>query len=477
MTATLRSHRWSVASGRRADRRGVIRRFGIATVGLALLFASACSTTDVGDEGKATNVDPTASEPSDNDEGTVEPGPTTGLTDTTIKIAIGVPDFTALVEQGLVPNLGDIEAEMKAYVAHVNAEGGIAGREIIASYHVYDPADLTGESVRTACIEATEEEQAFAVIGMPAWLASGTLCVAAEHDTPIIATTSLTPSLQNASEGRAFSIAMGLVRMFGGWATGLHERGELEGKTIGVITGDTDDTVTEAIDDGLIPTLEALGYTVAESIVLPCASVVCEQHDTAVERLRSSNVDLLFDALGPVSSPTFIGAAQAAGYQPEYTMSSTLLADTVAKFHESVADELAGSRGVGDFGTPVEGLPEPTDTYGEACVAVYNDEVDEPITDDAAGMMRQGCLMLDIIKRGAENVDQLGQDSLVVGIERLGSLDWLAVDDPNCEPSFRPGSFGPGKHDAGNWLTLNEFDPELSVFRRAEPCVWFEVDA
>ena len=448
----------------------------VASMVVMAAFASACSTTDVGDTQSSAKNDTGSNVTTTDPAADVEPGPTTGLTDTTIKIAIAIPDFRALTEQGLVPDLGDVEAEMKTYVAHLNASGGIAGREIIASYHTYDAGDLSGESVRTACLEATEEEQAFAVIGMPAWLPNGTLCVAAEHDTPIIATTSLTPSISATTEGRAFSVAMDLVRMYRGWATALHDRGTLVGKTIGVITGDSDDTVVEAVDDGLVPQLEAHGYDVAESIVLPCSSVVCDQHDTAVERLRSSDVDYVFDALGAVSSPTFVNAAKAAGFEPEYTMSSVLLSDTVASFHESVVDQLDGALGVGEFGTRRANEPEAVDEYGEACVDVYNRTVDEPLTDDAAGMMRQGCVMLDVVKRGAEKVDDLGQDSLVVGIERLGELDWLAATDEQCDPAVRPLSFGPGKHDANNWITVSEFDPVLSAFRRAQPCVWFEVD-
>ncbi len=110
----------------------------VASMVVMAAIASACSTTDVGDTQSSAKNDTGSNVTTTDPAADVEPGPTTGLTDTTIKIAIAIPDFRALTEQGLVPDLGDVEAEMRTYVAHLNDSGGIAGREIIASYHTYD---------------------------------------------------------------------------------------------------------------------------------------------------------------------------------------------------------------------------------------------------------------------------------------------------------------------------------------------------
>ena len=255
----------------------------------------------------------------------------------------------------------------------------------------------------------------------------------------------------------------------GWWVKILDDRGDLDGRTVGIVTGDADETVLEAVTDGLEAELERTGHPVTQKVVLPCSSVTCDQHDTAVERLRKAKVDFVFDALGPVSSPTFIAAADAAGYRPRYTFSSTLLNNTVAKFHDSVKATMDGMIGVGDYAAAKEGAPTDTTPFLQTCIDSYEKLHGERLSDDAAGMAGQGCVMLEIIKRGAEAVDDLGQDALVRGIESLGELGFAVSSQSPCTPVARPGSFGPGKHDAGNWLIPVRFDASLVRFLREEP--------
>lgn len=443
---------------------------GVVALGLV---GAGCSTSDVGD---ATSSTASAVDGTDGVEA-MDPGPTTGLTDSTVKIAVMVPDFGPLEGTGLVPELGDVEAQVRATVDHLNDNGGIAGRTIEASFHTFDPADSSGTSARAACIEATEEEQAFAVVGLPSWSAIGTLCVAAEHETPIVTTTAVTPSLIERSGGRVFSTTMDLARMFGAWATVLDDRGALDGKTVGIVLGDGDETMVEAIEGGLEPALADLGIEVAEKVTLPCTSTTCEQHENAVEKLRAADVDFVFDVLGPLSSPTFIAAAHAAGYEPELTFSSTLINDTVAGFHESVAPKLDGMIGVADYGPPNPGEAAENSQFALDCVDRYTAAAGlDDISDDEAGMTSQGCLLLEIIRQGAANVDELGQTSLVRGIESLGSLTF---DDPApsaCTTSAPPLSFGPDKHGGGNWVMATVFDGDTSQFLREDPCVYVTVD-
>ncbi len=450
-------------------------RLVVTTTLVAVVGLNACTTSKADKNGTDDGKGTTASV----DTRTVAAGPTTGLTADTIKIAVLWPDFGSLVATGLVPDLGPIEQEVTGYVNYLNKNGGIAGRQIIATFHDFDPSDLSGASARAACLEATEEDKAFAVIGMPSWPQTGTLCVAEEHETPMIATTSLTPSVSKRTNGRAFSMAMDLVRMSQGWVQVLDDRGALKAKRIGLVVGDGDIGIKEAATDGIEAELKARGYEVIETVVLPCSTQFCEQHENAVEKLRSANVNLVFDLLGAVSSPTFISAANAAGFKPQYTFSSSLLSSTVAKFHESVAPSLDGMIGVGEFGPNRPGdKPLAPSEFSVKCNDIYEKAFGSRLTADAAGMANQGCAMLEVLKRGAEGVPKLGQESLVAGIEGIGELVLGPPAPSYCDtPEGSIYSFGPGKHDAGDWVTSLAFDGATSQFYREEPCQWIEIDS
>lgn len=440
---------------------------------VAVLLAAGCSSSD--DSGGSSGDPSGTTKPGARGE----PGPTTGLTATTMRVAFMVPDFGALEGSGLVPDLGDVEKQVQAYVDHVNDGGGIAGRQIEASYHTFDPADFSGKTSQAACIEATEEGKVFAVVGMPSWQPLGTLCVGAEHRTPIISQTEVTPEILKRTGGRAFSIGMDFTRQYEGWVSILDELGELDGKTVGIITGEDNTSGVEAVEQGLEPALAKAGHEVAEKVVLPCAGLTCEQHEGAVERFRRAGVDYVFDALTAVASPTFIQAADAAGYHPEFTFANTLIVDTVANFHKNVASVIDGMLGVGSYSPPNPGQPVEEDTFTTECNEIFAESVNvdrHPPGSDAAGMTNAGCVMIEILKRGAEAVDELGQDSLVAGIEGIGELRLAPpVTDTPCTPVDRVGSLGPDKHDLENWLNVLEFDGATSQFLRPEQCRFFEI--
>jgi ABC-type branched-subunit amino acid transport system substrate-binding protein len=439
---------------------------GAVTLAIALVLA-ACSTSER-EKPEATSGD--------------EPGPTTGLTDDTLTIAYMIPDFGALADSGLVPDLGDPQTQVEAYVEHINDEGGIAGRTVEATFHDYDAADFSGASAREACVGALEDDDAFVVVALPPWPTVGTLCVAEDHATPLITSSQLTPSVMDRTGGRAFTIAMDWAREYKAWAQLLDERGELEGHTIGVVTGDDDRYRQEAIDDGLVPALEDLGYEVAAEAVLPCSSPSCEQHETAVQRLSTKGVDYVFDALGPVASPAFIGAADAAGFHPRYTFPGLLLSDTVAKFHEGVASTIDGMLGVGDYGRPAPGSPSEESEFAAQCNEIYAEFAGverHSWEEDASGITNLGCLLTEIVKQGAENEakipEDLGQDALVRGIEGLGTIDFAGPAAAGCPPMDRSLSFGPDKHDGTDYLLVVEFDAAETRFARLPDCEWIKV--
>ncbi len=87
---------------------------------------------------------------------------------------------------------------------------------------------------------------------------------------------------------------MSRQREYRAWPKVLDEQGLLDGKTIGIVRVDSTEQ-QEAVEEGLVPGLEALGHEVAAISVLPCpegsAAAGCEQHDVAIQRLQDAGVD------------------------------------------------------------------------------------------------------------------------------------------------------------------------------------------
>ena len=111
-------------------------------------------------------------------------GNTQGITDETIKISLISADLALLSEQNLAPEIGSAEETMKAVVADINANGGVAGRQIELVSHVLAGADaiLNPDVGRQACVQATEDDKPFAVIIAAAIPADLVQCVAVDHD-------------------------------------------------------------------------------------------------------------------------------------------------------------------------------------------------------------------------------------------------------------------------------------------------------
>ena len=94
---------------------------------------------------------------------------------------------------------------MKAVVADINANGGIAGRQIELVPHVLNGTDaiLNPDLGRQACVQATEDDKPFAVIIAAAIPAPLVQCVAEDHDVLTITMDSWPASLYDDGEGSA----------------------------------------------------------------------------------------------------------------------------------------------------------------------------------------------------------------------------------------------------------------------------------
>jgi len=79
-----------------------------------------------------------------------------GITDTTIRLGVAIPDVTAF------SNSGDQVARYQTVADQINAAGGVIGRQIDLVVTEWPLLDTTGFDA--ACVKLTEDEEVFAVI-------------------------------------------------------------------------------------------------------------------------------------------------------------------------------------------------------------------------------------------------------------------------------------------------------------------------
>src|SRR5918998_4862294 len=430
-----------------------IRRFGVAAVALALAATACTSDPDEAESGGAGEAP----------GGSV----TTGLTDDTIRIGFIGADFGPLAEAGLAPDLGDQEKIIQAVVDQINEDGGIGGRQIEARIRLID--GTAGVEVgQAACLEMTQDFGAFAVVVAPAVIRDVVRCTSVTNETLTVTATGLDQEMYDEAEGRGFTArsdtAMSTTRQYEGWAQIMHDEGVLEGRTIGVLTADVSPEFVAAADEGLIPTLEDLGYEVTAHVTLPCPETDqdCDQHEAAVQQMKDAGVDLVFMAAANLAGPTFVQAAQNLDFQPQYLANGNQVTDTVSQFFESVTQAWDGTIGTSTVFALEEDLTDAAYDCN-AAVEAGSGEVYEP-GSDAFGFAATNCLLFRLLDEAGEEVEpgDLDQAAMIGAIEGLGEIEL------NAGP---PGTLSADKHDAGDHLFLADYSAEAGEFiaRDGEP--------
>ena len=87
-----------------------------------------------------------------------------GVTADSIKIGVLLLDLVKLKESaGVELKWGDNQAQYQEAIDTINEDGGVLGRQLDPVYVFVDPLSETG--YQEACVQLTEDEQVFAVIG------------------------------------------------------------------------------------------------------------------------------------------------------------------------------------------------------------------------------------------------------------------------------------------------------------------------
>lgn len=425
-----------------------MRRLMVGFV-VAGLLAAGCSETDDGDGASTTTAPP----------GDGAPGaPVPGVTDEVVRVAAMIPDLAPLVEAGLAPDYGDFTQNLQVFADEVNDAGGVGGRTLEMTYHLF-PAGASAVDQAATCRAAAQDDDAFVVISTGGTADETLLCVTEQNQRiALVMAGAYVDSIYERSQGRLFTNGIAVPRLMRNMVEILDEQGELEGRTLGLIRPDMarDDEAAAALRQAL----EGAGYSLAEDVAMPCVQNRCEQADIAVRRLASAGVDALFSFLGAVTYPAFVGEAEAQGFGPQWFSSDyeNQVFATTAQFMAGVAGHYDGAIGTTaglDTFDPDGPFTDCNRRFTEATGIEYE------FATDPWQAVGNSCEMIGRIVRVLEAVEADGQPLTNEAFIEKMETEEVRLGD-------REGAFRPDKHDAYDVLELRRFGADCVCWTTIE---------
>ena len=277
------------------------------------------------------------------------------------KIGFGVP-------------VGNVAEMFDTFAAVVNEQcGGVRGRMI--ELHTIDLVVLGGtvdEERNAACVHGIEDLDGVIMLNSSGFQGSANLCIVEENETAFISTQGQSEEFMQRGQDRLISLSPTLEESLRWLALDLVQRGELDGKTIGVAAPDTPGQY-EAVKAGLVDVLESNGIEVAVFDVIGCGGgTICfDGVIPSVQRMRDANIDVFFNVLNVVSWPSYIGEMANQGFEPGDVQ-------FYASDFNSQAGELVASKVVASGGAKSGALYNGTRIIDEADTGHYRLEGYEP---------------------------------------------------------------------------------------------------
>lgn len=362
-----------------------------------------------------------------------------GLTKTSIKLGIGIIDIGAASSLGYSFDLGNQQARWQALVNQQNAKGGIDGRKIVPDYESVNLVTDPDAAAQAACVHWTQDEKDFSVLMSTEFPTSGIVCVTGNGATPFI-----TSDMQDQSyyaNGRLITLESTQNRALADEVNYLASSHALDGRKIGIVSGDGTDTV--AVDDTLVPMLRKLGHAPSDVEVIGPTDV--ERIPIAISDFKAKGVSLVIFACNPGLVGPFVQAANRSDFTPKWELSS-FDSESTDSIDSYVPPSFNGTIGFAPDTLPLYNAGKPHTPSDSACLKTVG-KVD-PKVGPANGLESRSaalqvaireCAIFDVWVAGAERAGRsLTRQTLISSIESLGSLKL---------PRMLGGSFGPNKDD------------------------------
>jgi len=266
----------------------------------------------------------------------------------------------------------------EAMVKHLNANGGLGGREIQPVLYKYVAGGDPQAQDAAACATFTQDNHVYLVIGGINSGANQLGPCLTKKGVPLIGANAGGDARYFAANHR-FIYEPGQASYTRGLTTlvaNLHENGWFTGNhKIGVVQYEGA-TYDHAVDDGLIASLARHGLVVTSRVKFSGAdnNSIAQGSANAVLRFSTQNIDrVIFMAPGGAAATYFMHAASTQGYKPLYGIWSAdspyVLGITAPK------GQLAGTTGIGyQPGLDVASSQDPTATTpaAKSCLAFWD---------------------------------------------------------------------------------------------------------
>ena len=358
----------------------------------------------------------------------------TGVTSTQIKIGIGLIDVGQAAQFGYNFDIGNEQARYQALIDNINNAGGINGRKIVPYYDTFNAVDPTASS-QAACIDWTQTQKVFAVLVEFEFPTAAEVCVL-QTGTPFITGQGTDSAYYR--NGLFFTLMPSDDRTLEDEANFLSTTGQLNGKVIGVVSGDGSDEL--AVDNTLIPALKQLGYGVKDVEVIPSSTSAVQQIPIAISNLKAAGVNFVIMAAAVILAGPFAQSASQAGYNPQYGISdfnNMVNSQTAGYFPSSFNGTIALSQT--RFAEYAAGAQfTPTD---QACLNIEHpvDPTVLPASNAAFPVAMGDCGIFNLFVDGAKAAGP----ALTLGswVGAMGTLGSFPI------PGNQNGSFTSSKHD------------------------------
>ncbi len=381
-------------------------------------------------------------------------------------------DFAAM---GFAVPVGNVAEMFDTFTAVVNEQcGGVRGRMI--ELHTIE-LEVLGATVdedrNAACIQAIEDHKGVILLNSSGFQGSANLCIVEENQTAFISTQGQSEEFMSRGGDRLISVSPTLEESVRWLAADLADRGQLDGKTIGIAAPDTPGQY-EAVEAGLVETLRSKGVDVAVFDVIGCGGTTfcLEGVVDSVQRMKAAGIDVFFNVLNVVSAPGYLVEMASQGFEPGdvqfyasdfNAQAAELVASKVVAFGGETAGNLYnGALIIDDADTGVYRLegyePRPfnemcNDTYGANNASGANHENEGRLDgsgSSAYGMVSTVCnLMRTALRAIYEAGDNPTRADIYATLANLGPID---------SNEMLPMTLRPGKTQAPDAIHTMRFE-------------------
>jgi hypothetical protein len=354
----------------------------LATLAILSMLAAACGGGDDPDEGGGGGNDEAAGDDGDEkvdaaqaeiDRLLPDNMKTVGISADTIEVGYLLNDSSNAEAAGIQgTELETAQARQQFWVDWVNANGGVAGRQIKVNWgkvHTIRP-----EESRPGCLQVTEDTRSFLVM-------AGTffdpLCVTEEHETILFHGYDNGQATTDRSGGRLVQFPIASDRAMKNIVRLLHDSGELKGKTIGLLA--YSQAAGLVARDATREQLTEDGYELAVETTLSGTDFAAGMAQIPIEvtKMKERGVDLVILTAPIIYSPPWTLEGEKQGWNPLY-VHTPLIGGTSGGNYGAIAKNFdAIGYTTGDQADVAAGLPAPVTGLQTKCREIYKESTGE----------------------------------------------------------------------------------------------------